>query len=320
MFGKISLKSLTITFFILLLVVMGINYLDHKRGDRSFQSQLAQIDQNDITSVSITTPGADKELSIYKKGEEWRVSNSSEDFLADPDMVSGIIRVFEDLRAERVASYKKESWEKFEVTDSAAIRVRVNSGEKELADVLIGKFSYAMPHKPQMAMQNSYMQGKVTSYVRLTGKREVFAVNGFLKGTFNRNFNDLRSKTVLKGNRSDWTKIMVTHPADSSFTLQKDGVHWMMNGAEADSASLVSFLNSLTSVNGRSFADEKPTGQPIHQMLIEGTGMETPVKIEAYGDVENPVVVSSLNPESYFDANEGDLFNKLFGKRPKRKE
>ena len=320
MFGKISLKSLTITFVILLLVVMGVNYFDQKSGDRSFQSQLVQADQSTITEVSILPPGAEKELILLKEGEEWSVSNGTEKYPADQATVNGITRVFEDLRAERVASCKKESWDKYEVIDSAAVRVRVKSGKETLADVMIGKFSYAMPRNRQMTMRNPYMQGKMTSYVRLTGEKEVYAVNGFLKGTLNRNFEDLRSKIVVKGNRYDWTKITVTHPADSSFTLQKEGDKWMMNGTEADSASLVAFLGGLSSLKGRSFADEKPAGQPIHQMLIEGTGMDSPIKIDAYGNVENPVVTSSQNPGSYFDAKEGDLFQKLFAKRPKKKE
>ena len=157
----------------------------------------------------------------------------------------------------------------------------------------------------------------MTSFVRLYSDKEVYAVDGFVSMAFDREVRFFRDQTVIKGNKNQWTKITVTHPGDSSFTLEKVQNKWMLNNEPADSTSVDIFMGGIRDLVSSEFSylDEMPA--PEHTILIEGNGMTAPIKVTAVKVDDEYVLSSSQNVGALFTSKPESIFSKIFGKRPK---
>jgi len=296
MFNKLNSKTLLIVFAILLIVVLLIKFFESRKGERTFKSEITSFDIEDVTSVSVITKGeADKKLSLYIDGEEWKAEKEGETYNADATKIDNLLAELIKLKPERVAATTKEKWGDFEVIDSLSVRIIVKKESKVLADLHIGKFSYQNPTSPYER------QGKMTSYVRAANDDITYAVNGFLRMTFNSDINGYRNNKLCVSSVSDLTKLIFNYPADSSFTLTKQNDKWMVNGLLADSAKVVKYLGSIANLTSSNFINNEPTA-----ML--------PIEISAIpADSTNQyLIISSLNKGTLFSGAKGGLFKKVF--------
>ena len=156
----------------------------------------------------------------------------------------------------------------------------------------------------------------MTTYVRLAGKEEIYAVDGFLALAFSGSFNDWRDKTFIRYNSDDITKITFSYPADSSFSLVKRDSFWFAAGQKADSLKTAAYLNDLSMTEGREFADTfQPGSFPTYQMLIEGNNLLN-ITVKCFRDADDRFILnSSLNPGVYYSSDRDGLFGKLFKSR-----
>ena len=246
MFRKINNKLLVSIFVVLLVLVALVEFMDSRKGNRTFKSDLVEVVANEVTSIEIYPKAANgNQIKLFKENDLWKVESGGKKFNADQSTAGRLISELNNMKPKSVAATAKESWEKFEVTDSLGTAVKLFNGSDILADVVIGKFSYSEPRN-------------MTSYVRLADDKGVYGVEGMLGMSFNRNINSFRDKTIIKSNKSDWTKLTFNYPADSSFVLEKKGENWMIGEMETDSASVVQYFNQIASLSDGSFANEKP--------------------------------------------------------------
>lgn len=310
MFKKLDTKTLLIAFVALLAIVVIIKISESKKGDKTIIDTLAEFNTEDATSIEvITKANSDDALNLIKTGDDWKVEQNSKSYNADDDKVGNLLNELLNLKPERLAATQKDKWKAFEVTDSLSVRVIVKEDSKVLSDIHIGKFSYQNPKSPYER------QGKMTSYVRREKDKKVYAVNGFLRMTFNSGLNSFRNNKIIAGNKFDWTKLTFTYPGDSSFTLSKQNEKWMINGLLADSAKVAKYLNSIESVNSSNFIEDSLVvlTNETHKLRIEGNNM-MPIEVSAIpGDEENGyMITSSINKGTYFSGNKGDVFTKIF--------
>ncbi len=186
-----------------------------------------------------------------------------------------------------------------------------------MADLYVGKFNYQQPPQGQ---QNPYQQqskGKMSTYVRPAGDKEVYVVDGFIKMSIQPNVNNYRDKTLFASNKDDLTKLTFSYPGSEGFALSKEGTKWMLNGQLTDSTKTVRFLNKLSRVTSSNFADDVVplTSTPTHQVKIEGNNI-IPVEINAFpaDSVNKYVVTSSLVPDSKYSGAKSGLFDRIFVK------
>ena len=305
MFRKVKIKILLSVFVVLLALVVLVQIIDARKGDRTFKKELVNVNADDVTSIQIAPKISGGEVITLKKdNDNWKVvSKDGEVYGADKGVASNLINTLNRIKPESLVTASKDKWKQYDVTDSLGTNVKLLKGSDVLADVYVGKFSFSQPRK-------------MTSYVRLASDKEVYGVDGFLSMTFNRELDSFRDKTVISSSKIDWVKLQYTYPADSSFTLAKMGDKWQVDGVAADSASVASYLSTLAHVTGSEFAETKPSGTATHILRIEGNNMMTPVEVKGYyQDTENIIVESNQNPGAYFDGK--NLMEKLFP--PKRK-
>ena len=291
MFRKINYKILVTVFVVLLALVVLVELLDSKKGNRTFKSDLVEVLADEVSSIELY-PRVENgtKIRLFKENDEWRVESEGKSFKADQASAGRMISELNSIKPKSVVATSKDRWENFEVSDSLGTRVKLLNGSKVVADLVIGKFSFSQPRN-------------MTSYVRLADEKEVYGVDGMLGMSFNRNVNSFRDRTVIKSNKTDWTKLTFSYPADSSFVLEKIGEKWMIGDMETDSAAVVQYFNSIANLNDGSFTEEKPVISPTHQLTIEGNNGMQKVEIKGYyTNAETFVYESNQNPEAYFNS------------------
>jgi hypothetical protein len=250
-----------------------------------------EVEAEEITSIEIYPRATNGRLiKLFVENESWKVESEGKRYNADQSAAGRMVTELNSMTPKSVVATNKESWEKFEVTDSLGTVVKLLNKSDVLAEVVIGKFSYSEPRN-------------MTSYVRLTDDKEVYGVDGMLAMSFNRNLNSFRDKTIIKSNKSDWTRLTFDYPADSSFVLEKKGDKWMIGEMETDSMAVVEYFNKIANLSDGSFADQKPVIAPTHRLTIEGNNMMQKVEITGYyTDPDNFVLESNLNPDTWVNS------------------
>ncbi len=315
MYKKLNIKSLSIIFSVLLILVLIIFYIDSRKGERTFRSNIVDIDTSKVTSI-IIYPKADRQdpVEIQRKGNLWKIKSGQKLFNADENIVNNILKTLIELKPKRVAATDRSRWKEFEVTDSLATRVKLITGKKTGTYIYFGKFSYQQP-KNQMAYYYN-QRGTINTYVRIAKDKIVYVVEGYLGMTLNRQLNDFRNKSILKSNESNWTRLSFTYPADSSFYLVKEGGNWLVNGLLADSGSVKDYFSSISWLTSSDFVDDqKPLqDEPEFTLKIEGDNFVRPIQIKAFkADTSNRyLVTSSLNEGTFFSGRASGLTEKIF--------
>ena len=134
---------------------------------------------------------------------------------------------------------------------------------------------------------------------------------------FSGRFDDWRDKTFVYSEKNDITGIRFIYPADSSYSLFKEGTAWHVSNQAADSISVENYLNSLGALNGQDFKDNyKPVAPPVYQLMVEGNNLlNFTVKCYQGDRTDEYILNSSLNPEVYFSSGQGGIFEKLYKSR-----
>jgi hypothetical protein len=317
-------KFLNTKTLIILLVVLGLIFLISKlteKEDRTFKSEMVSIDTAKVTKMVIHPKLGDKgkEVMFTKTGTEWKLESDGKSYKPDQTSVKNILSELVRMKSERVAATEETKWKEFEVTDSTATRIMLYNDNKLLADLYVGKFNYVQPPQGQ-GQQNPYQQqnkGRMSTYVRPAGDKEVYVVDGFIKMSIQANVNTYRDKTLFASNKDDLTKIAFNYPNGEGFVLSKDGTKWFLNGQPTDSVMTAKYLSKLAKVTSTNFIDDVMplTSVPTHQVKIEGNNI-IPVEISAFpaDSVNKYVVTSSLNPDSKYSGAKSGLFERVFVK------
>lgn len=306
---KFSNKKLLIVFAVLLGAFFLIRFLNSSKNRGNFDKNIISIDTAQIKSIKLLPKGSDEELTLFQNvSNEWRVKQGEREYKAMNNTVESLINTLSTIKAERLAARSSEKWAEYDLTDSASTRVSVEMGDETLV-LLIGKFSYKPNQNPS---QYSQQRGRAISYFRLEGQEEVYACDGFLNMTFNRDINAFRNQTFLKTQTSVLTSIDIRMPLDSGYTFQKVDSLWMLEGNEVLPEKFNSYVNNFSANNQSQFVDEEPSGNPNFGINLSGNNMEE-VIIKAYElDSVNVIMNSSINPGTYFKVPRNGFFSTLF--------
>ncbi len=299
MFRKINISQLIVVFAVLLTIVVLAEWISSRKGGRTFREYLVKVDVDGITSVEVYPKAAGgKKIRLVRENEKWMVESGGEQYNADQTIARTLMEELNRSVPESVAAIGRDRWEQYEVTDTLGTRVKLFRGTEQKADLIIGKFSFSQQPR------------KMTSYVRLTGEREVYGVDGMLGMSFNRTLNAFRDRSVIRTNSSALKRLTFSYPTDSSFVLQKEE-RWNINGQSADSAAVANYLSSIRNLTDNRFAESRPEIALTHRLLIEGDNQPESIEISGYyQDQYNFFLESSQNRGNFF--NSPDLAKKIF--------
>lgn len=290
MFRKINTKLLASIFIALLAIVVVIEVIDSKKGNRTFKSDLVQLDPDNVTSIEIypkTNNG--KLIKLFKENDSWKVESDEKVFNADKSIANRLSNELDNMKPKSVAATSKDNWKQFEVTDSLGTKVKVYNGTDLLANVVIGKFSFSQPRN-------------MTSYIRLANDKKVYGVEGMLGMSFNRKIDSFRDRTIIHSEKNNWTKLKFDYPADSSFVLEKKENKWMAGEMQTDSAKVAQFFNKMWNLSDGNFV-EKPNSEVTHKLTIEGNNQMQKIEIKGYKISNDEFIIeTNQNPGTFINS------------------
>ncbi len=302
MFNKLSTKTLISLFVVLLIIVVIFIYEDNKNGEKSFRTNLVDIDTSSVTSIQIYPPATQhKEVKLFKEAKGWKVQLADNKTAEIPhNKVESLFRELLSIKASSLASTEKSQWKEFKV-DSSGTEVKVFDGDNNVSDLVIGKIQFERPRN-------------MTTYVRVKGDNNVYSVDGFLTYAFNHNENYFRDNGIIKDYYSNWKKLTFTYPGDSSFVLLKKGKKWEINNVSTDSAATAAYLSSISNLSSENMVDnfsKSVLNHALYHLTIQSTSKGI-IEVTAYPDSSIILLNSSQNPNTYFNATENGTYRKLF--------
>ena len=296
--------------FLLLLGVYGATKLFSRKGssDRSFKTELIQIDTANVTSI-VLQPKTDDfaEIILKKEGTQWLATQGNVTTKATSNAILSLLRTLTLIKTERVAAKSKEKWNEYEVAEGQGSRVKVYDGSTLLEDFIVGRFA------PNQQMQNG------TSFVRLSSEDEVYAVQGFLSFTFNQGFNSFRDRGLLQLTPADITYFSFSSPDGTAININKTNGQWFYETTPLDSTKVANYLSNISNTSGNEFADDFDELQSTHllnnTLTISGNNITSPIIIKSYAtdNEELPYVIqSSQNTDALFRSKLDGVYEKLF--------
>jgi len=296
--------------FLLLLGVYGATKLFSRKGssDRSFKTELIQIDTTSVSSIVLQPKTDDfEEITLKKEGTQWLATQGNVTTKATPGSVLSLLRTLTLIKTERVAAKSKEKWKDYEVAEGQGSRVKVYNGSTLLEDFIVGRFA------PNQQMQNG------TSFVRLTSEDEVYAVQGFLSFTFSQGFDSFRDRSLLNLTPADITYFSFSSPDGTALNMNKTNGQWFYETTALDSTKVASYLGNIANTSGNEFADNFDELQSAHllykTLTISGNNITNPIIINAYAtdNEELPYVIkSNQNTDALFRSKADGVYERLF--------
>jgi hypothetical protein len=316
MFKKLSIKVLLIALVLLATILIIIRVTENK--DRTFRSKVLEFNVENITAIDVFDPVKQLFIRIERNPDDtWQVRSEDIVYSGDRDAVLNVLHMMNDMKTERIAATKREKWDAYKVSDSTGIKVLLYEGDKDIADLYVGKFSY----KTDDPTKNLHQQGrtKMTSYVRVANENNVYAINGIIRMNFTSGVKFFRNKELASKDFADLSKVSFTLPEDS-FILEKSGNRWYIDGQVTDSAKTEKYLRTLSRLRNSHFIDtvDLSAEMPVYNIIVEG-GSFDPVALNAYpaDTVVQYYITSSINPGTVFDGSKTKLFEKTFVGRSK---
>jgi hypothetical protein len=302
MFNKVSNKSLLIIFGALIVIAAIYMLIESSRGERTFKSDIVNIDTTKVTAISIYPRATGhKEVRLFKEGgNNWKVElNNNKTASVPENKIKSLLTMLTQVKPNRVAAQEQSKWAEFKV-DTAGTRVKVFEGNKNTLDLIVGKFSFQQPRQ-------------MNTFVRLNGEDEVYETEGFLDMAFNQTPDNFRNNEIVNDDMSSWNKLTFTYPEDS-YELIKTDKDWTINGIKTDSAKTVNYLRTLSHLSGNSFVDT-PVGSQLQKAeftLTIQSGSKGSIIVNAYGDTTSTIVTSSQNEGTYFNGTKSGVLQKIF--------
>ncbi len=292
---KFSTTKLIGLLALLVAVYFTIDFIGGGQKSKSLRSVLVELDTTQVTQLVITGPG--KDVEVTKVNGNWQVKlDNGKTVAADKDAVNNALEALNSIKPARLATRKKEKWSEY-LVDTAGTVVKAMAGNEVLTEIVLGRLG--------VAGQRSYH-----TFVRLVEDDEVYVAKDFMPFNVPSETSSYRPSVVAQLKKDSLVNIEFTYPADSSFRLEKVEGVWMVDGQEADSASVVKYLRGLSYINSKKFMDEEENlTSPTYSASYASADGST-VAIDGYVYDGQLVFNSSENEASYFA--DSAVFNKAF--------
>jgi len=299
-------KFNTSTLLIILVLLGGLSLLNKfycsKKSENTFESSFVQIDSNAVKQIFIY-PKAEKgkEIKLTKTDKGWDLQNDKLKTTADSAEVHRLLSMFSDVKVNSLAAEDKSGWADFQVNDSLGSRIKFVTDNKTY-EMIVGKFGF-----------NAGARNGIT-YIRRMGEDKVYGVDGYISFNVNRDFTGWRNKLFMSGNKDAWTSLTFSYPADSGFTLSRQGSSWTLNGMPVDSNKTNQYLSQLANKQSAGFVEGySQTGAPAYSLTIGG-GKDKPVILQAFpaDSTQKFILHSSLNPDGWFSEVKNPMMESIF--------
>jgi len=296
-------------------IVLGLYFLVDFTGneDQPLRSKILSIDPASITSLKVNDNQTGDHVEIINEGAKCRLLSNGREYSGASEAVGNALVMLNQLPTESVVTTKNSEWDEYKVDEEQAIHIQLFAGSEKAEELFVGKFEFEQIPAAEPGRQP---QTRMTTYVRIVGDDNVYAVNGLLRSNFQGGIIPFRNRTVFfcEQPKKDITSLRI-QGADKLVNLDLSGDECLVNGLPADSAKMDKYLRSLSRLRSSTFVDDVDVSvmTPAYTINIEGNSFD-PVTINAYpaDETQQYYITSSMNPGSVMDGTKGKIFEKVF--------
>ena len=278
---------------VLVVVYLIMTFTGDKSRSKSFRTELVSIDTARVTKILVNSPTESTEVT--KENDIWRVKLPDGSLKpAVASTVQNLLTSLEGIKPTRIVARSENKWKDYAV-DSTGTRVKVFEGSKNTLDLIIGRFG----------VEN---QRQFYTHVRLSDENDVYIANDFMGISVAKSANEFRNGDLFQLDRDSLTQIAFNYP-DSAFTLFQENNRWVSDQFETDSANVAGYLQGLSFVSSKNFAEGSGLSTPELNVTFSFKN-QPEVQISAFRKDEDWVIQSSENVDEFF--SDEALFDKIF--------
>jgi hypothetical protein len=262
--------------------------------------EISEDDTKKVNKIVIHKPGKDGgatvDVTLAKKGEEWRVEQPM-DAMANQANVKSLLDSLKSLKVTEAIDTGKTDYAKYQVSDDLGVHVVISKENGTLLDAYFGE---------------NGGRGQMT---RIAGKDGVYAVKGYSDYLFNRELKAWRDLSLFKFEENDVTNVQVQN-SNGTFDFTRGASEFTAKYKPAKGAggelpkfqpSKVSdLIRAYKSLNGDNFADKSKTASDLGLDKPVGTivftlkdGAKREIKVGASSEGTSHWAEVSGKPEFY---------------------
>jgi hypothetical protein len=156
--------------------------------------------------------------------------------------------------------------------------------------------------------------------LRKADEDDVYAVEGFLSASFNKDIPNWRDKQVWEFNQQDIQRVDFLYPADSSYSIQRAGAdQWTSNGDTLATRLVDNVMSRLANVRASGFVDDSSPdnfGQEQFAIQIQlANGMQHTLRLRPDADQDNRYRAVASDYPYVFTLNKNSWNNSVLRSR-----
>jgi hypothetical protein len=140
---------------------------------------LIDLDSASLAQIIITPKSNGKPFEFKRESGKWSIIQDNIVSVPRKGAVENILSEIMSIKPQSLVAIGESKWKDYELTDSLATKIKMLTKKgKDISELLIGRFSYKQIGNPYGGYGGNNIEG--TTYVRLAGEEEIYAVDGFL--------------------------------------------------------------------------------------------------------------------------------------------
>lgn len=278
-------------FVILILIIIALSlYIVFRKSDKTHYElpTIEEIADNQISKIEILKGG--KTLSVYKDGEEWKISPRG--YLAADYVVDNMLEIIQNLKLTTLISESRD-YDRYDLNNDKKITVRAWAGENLIREFDIGKV-----HEPSNQ-----------TFVKISGNTRVYHAKEEFRWKFDQTLDSLRDKSVMAFDRDRISEFTITRDGKSyGFTRVEDTEHEEVSSDEKKAEPETYWQDS----NGVVLEKDKVDG---FLKILSELSCEKYIEGMEKADFQNPIISIQLTGEKEYTVivypkqdNENDEF------------
>lgn len=257
---------------------------------RSFREHLVQVDTARLTSFTIIpAPSLDRPaLHFTRDSSGWTVTTNGHAAGAFSRPLNALLSTLADVKPLLMAGPEPATIARYGLSDSLAARI-VLGGPKNTV-LRIGTSNSSA--KPTLS------GSETTTAVMLGGDPNVYLVPGAIDPITDMSFEDWIPKPLVNGDPANWTLITFVFPESRSYSLERTGEGWTVNGQPGDNEKVEKYLWALSRYYASALADPADTLNAvlIYSMRVVDSSRKDPIILGIFDTGERLIARSTLAP------------------------
>jgi hypothetical protein len=247
-------RSFWILLALLAILVIATILVFQRPGETSSSGRLdvslAQFDSAAIDRIEITSSTGS--VTLAREGGRWMLQFPIR-YPADESAVREAVGKAGRMELKNLVSSNPDKQHIFQV-DSTGTLVRFFDRGAERAVFRVGKVG--------RSFRDTYVRGE--------GSNNVYLADGIITPIFDRKPDDWRDKRVFAVDQDDIRNVRFRY-GDTTFTLSLQDSVWLVDESPANSATVTSFLGSVSTLRADTFIDtEIPLPEPVAILDLDG--------------------------------------------------